>query len=172
MRLTKYFTMKHQYFFFFRYGIFVFVFLVGCRGSDDDPFSGQDKAIFRIRYTQQGDLEGFTRMFNYDTNLASSEDFVWFDSKEQAPAYLDTDSLTESSYVLETKVPVKEITLNLSLGWIPTRAWADGWQGPDEMAIELSVWKNDERIDTQEMRLSSNNKPSLISFQKSYTTKP
>jgi hypothetical protein len=110
------------------------LFLFSCEDKDD-PIQNQEEAVFRISYTQQGDLEGFTRIFTYDTNLPSSEDFVWFESKKPAPAYLDTDSLTGNSYIIETKLPVKEISLNVTLGWIPTRARKDGWQGPDQCHI-------------------------------------
>lgn len=147
------------------------LFLFSCEDKDD-PIQNQEEAVFRISYTQQGDLEGFTRIFTYDTNLPSSEDFVWFESKKPAPAYLDTDSLTGNSYIIETKLPVKEITLNVTLGWIPTRAWKDGWQGPDVMEVELSVWKGDELIDKLEIRLTSDDEPPTVSFQKSFKVQP
>lgn len=157
--------------FFFCYGVVLSLLFYGC-GENEDPGPEQEVAVFRISYTQQGDLEGFIKLLTYDTNLASDEDFIWSDTQKSAPAYLDTDSLTESNYVIETKMPVKEMSINLTLGWIPTRAWGDGWQGPDEIMLELSVWKNDQLIDTETIRLSSEDEPSSKSFQKSYDAQP
>ncbi len=51
------------------------LFLFSCQDKDN-PVPDEQQAVFRISYTQKGDLEGFTKMFTYDTNLASSEDFV------------------------------------------------------------------------------------------------
>lgn len=156
---------------FFCYGAVLSLLLYGCGGNDDQG-PEQEVAVFRISYTQQGDLEGFTRLLTYDTNLASDEDFIWSDTQKPAPAYLNTDSLTERHYVIETKMPVKEMSINLTLGWIPTRAWEDGWHGPDEIALALTVWKDDELIDTETIRLTSEDEPSSKSFQKSYDAQP
>ncbi len=67
---------------------------------------------------------------------------------------------------------VREVSINITLGWIPTRAWQDGWIGPDELVVELSVWKNNELLDKETIEVKSVDEPASINFQKDYTAKP
>lgn len=150
-----------------------------CQGSDDDippPSNNQPPtdldAFFRIRYEQSGDIEGFERTFQCDTDSATDQDFVWYDTKLESPSYFTGDDLLAEKYEIETKVPVEELRPLVDVNWNNARALSPGWQGPDQIKIELTVWRNDTIVGNSVVQLTSDAPPATVSIDSLYKSRP
>lgn len=152
-------------------------FIWGCQRDDglvpvNDKMPIETSAVFRVRYQQSGDLEGFVKTFQCDTDSATDQDFVWYDTKQPAPSYFTGEGLLGQVYDLETKVPMEELRPLVDISWNNARALTPGWQGPDQIEVSLTVWRNDTIIDHRVIRASSENPPASISIDSVYHVSP
>ncbi|UZR99607.1 beta-barrel fold lipoprotein [Chondrinema litorale] len=145
------------------YFLAFFFLAISCTDIDEDDITPEDSdtAIFKVQIEQEGNYDKFLRSLVFDTDQAVDDDFKNSETNEilEGTLYSESGELEDSNFTIVTRQKVKSISIQALISW--TLGVEDG----ETASINLSIFINDEIIDTQTITLDGTGS---ANFQQTY----